>query len=105
MSEKLIVHKALDMQNVNKYVRKIRLVKHISENNNRENSKVREFFKNSGFEVIDNRDNGGRLWIIGEKTDIRDTVNSAITQFGISGKYASSKETNFKNGWYTKTNK
>lgn len=81
-------------------------VKHISEkNNNRENSAVREFFKNSGFEVIDNRGNGGRLWIIGEKTDIRDTVNSAITQFGISGKYASSKETNFKNGWYTKTNK
>ena len=65
----------------------------------------KDFFKNSGFEVIDNRGNGGRLWIIGEKTDIRDTVNSAITQFGISGKYASSKETNFKNGWYTKTDK
>ena len=55
--------------------------------------------------MIDNRRNGGRLWIIGEKKDIRDTVNLAITQFGISGKYASSKETNFKNGWYTKTNK
>lgn len=80
-------------------------IKHISENNNRENSKVRDFFKNSGFEVIDNRYNAGRLWIIGEKTDIRNTVNSAITQFGISGKYSSSKETNFKNGWYTKTDK
>lgn len=80
--------------------------KHISEkNNNGENSAVRDFFKNCGFEVIDNRRDGGRLWIIGEKTDIRDTVNSAITQFGISGKYASSKETNFKNGWYTKTDK
>lgn len=80
--------------------------KHISEkNNNGENSAVRDFFKNCGFEVIDNRRDGGRLWIIGEKTDIRDTVNSAINQFGISGKYASSKETNFKNGWYTKTDK
>ncbi len=80
--------------------------KHISEkNNNSGNSAVRDFFKNSGFEVIDNRRNGGRLWIIGEKKDIRDTVNSAITQFGISGKYASSKETNLKNGWYTKTDK
>lgn len=69
------------------------------------NSAIRDFFKNSGFEVIDNRRNGGRLWIIGEKKDIRDTVNLAITQFGISGKYASSKETNFKNGWYTKTDK
>ena len=79
--------------------------KHISTSNNSGNSAVRDFFKNSGFEVIDNRRNGGRLWIIGEKKDIRDTVNLAITQFGISGKYASSKETNFKNGWYTKTNK
>lgn len=79
--------------------------KHISTSNNSGNSAVRDFFKNSGFEVIDNRRNGGRLWIIGEKKDIRDTVNLAITQFGISGKYASSKETNFKNGWYTKTDK
>lgn len=80
--------------------------KHISEKkNNRENSAVRDFFKNSGFEVIDNRGNEGRLWIIGEKTDICDTVNSAIAKFGISGKYASSKETDFRNGWYTKTNK
>ena len=68
----------------------------LKKNNNGENSAVRDFFKNCGFEVIDNRRDGGRLWIIGEKTDIRDTVNSAITQFGISGKYASSKETNFK---------
>lgn len=79
--------------------------KHIPTSNNSGKSAVRDFFKNSGFEVIDNRRNGGRLWIIGEKKDIRDTVNSAITQFGISGKYASSKETNFKNGWYTKTDK
>lgn len=79
--------------------------KHISTSNNSGKSAVRDFFKNSGFEVIDNRRNGGRLWIIGEKKDIRDTVNSAITQFGISGKYASSKETNLKNGWYTKTDK
>lgn len=79
--------------------------KHISTSNNSGNSAIRDFFKNSGFEVIDNRRNGGRLWIIGEKKDIRDTVNLAITQFGISGKYASSKETNFKNGWYTKTDK
>ena len=81
--------------------------KHVSENtySNIENSKVREFLENSGFEVIDNRKDRGRLWIIGEKTDIRAIVNEAIAKFGISGKYASTKETNFRNGWYTKTNK
>lgn len=80
--------------------------KHIAEQkNNKENSEVRDFFKNSGFEVMDNRSKGGRLWIIGEKADIREIINTAIAKFGISGKYASSKEINFKNGWYTKTNK
>lgn len=70
-----------------------------------EKSEVRDFLEKSKFEVIDNRKDGGKLWIIGEKKDIRDTVNSAIAKFGISGKYASSKETKFRNGWYTKTNK
>ncbi len=81
--------------------------KHVSENtrSNSDNSKVREFFEKRGFEVIDNRKDKGRLWIIGEKTDIRATVNEAIAKFGISGKYASAKETKFRNGWYTKTNK
>ena len=68
-------------------------------------SKVRSFFMDNGFEVIDKRDEGGRLWVVGEKTAIRDIVNKAISKFGISGKYASGKEIGFKNGWYTKTDK
>lgn len=67
--------------------------------------KVKEFFEENGLEVIDNREQGGRLWVIGEKRKIRDIVNSAIAKFGISGKYASSKEIKNKNGWCTKTNK
>jgi hypothetical protein len=72
---------------------------------NHEVSEVRSFFIENGLEVIDNRDEGGRLWVIGEKTEIRHIINTAITKFGISGKYASNKESRNRNGWYTKSNK
>jgi hypothetical protein len=69
------------------------------------NSAVKKFFVDNGLEVCDNRENGGRLWVIGEKTDIRTVVNSAIAKFGISGKYTSGKEIKNKNGWFTKTDR
>ena len=69
------------------------------------NSEVKKFFEEKGLEVIDARDQGGRLWVIGEKASIRDIINIAISKFGISGKYASSKESRNQNGWCTKTDK
>ncbi len=68
-------------------------------------SEVRKFFEGNGLEVMDLRDEGGKLWVVGEKEAIRDIVNLAINKFTISGKYASSKEINNKKGWYTKTDK
>lgn len=55
--------------------------------------------------VVDNRNVNGRLWVVGEKLEIRNIVNEAITKFGISGKYASSKEIKNRTGWFTKTKK
>lgn len=72
---------------------------------NHENSEVRRFFESNGLEVIDNRDQGGRLWVVGEKAAIKNIVNAAIAKFGISGKYASGKESKYRNGWCTKTDK
>lgn len=68
-------------------------------------SDVRNFFEENGLKVVDNRNINGRLWVIGEKLEIRNIVNEAITKFGISGKYASSKEIKNRNGWFTKTKK
>ena len=72
---------------------------------NHSESEVRDFFESRGLEVVDRRDDGGRLWVIGEKLAIRDIVNEAISKFGISGKYASNKESKNRPGWYTKTDK
>lgn len=68
-------------------------------------SDVKKFFEDKGLEVLDNREHGGRLWIIGDKKAIRDIVNEAINKFGISGKYAFGRESHFKKGWCTKTDK
>lgn len=68
-------------------------------------SDVRNFFKKNGLKVVDNRNVNGRLWVVGEKLEIRNIVNEAITKFGISGKYASSKEIKNRTGWFTKTKK
>ncbi len=68
-------------------------------------SEVREFFVSAGLEVLDQRDSGGRLWVIGDKASIKETVNAAIARFNISGKYAVGKETKNRSGWCTKTDK
>lgn len=72
---------------------------------NHSKSAVREYFESNGLEVVDNRDQGGRFWVIGEKVAIRNIINAAIAKFGISGKYAAGKEIKNKNGWCTKTDK
>lgn len=72
---------------------------------NHTDSAVRKFFEDNGLEVVDNRDQGGRLWIVGEKLAIRNVVNAAIAKFGISGKYTAGKDIKNKNGWCTKTDK
>ena len=68
-------------------------------------SAVKQFFEENGLEVIDKRNKGGRLWVIGEKKDIREVVNQAIAEFKISGKYMASKEIGNRNGWCTKSDK
>ena len=81
--------------------------KHVSEKSpkNHADSEVRSFFESNGLEVVDNRDQGGRLWVVGEKPAIRNVVNAAIAKFGISGKYTIGKDIKNKNGWCTKTDK
>jgi DNA helicase IV len=72
---------------------------------NHTDSAVRKYFEDNGLQVVDNRDQGGRLWVVGEKVAIRNIVNAAITKFRISGKYAAGKDIKNKNGWCTKTDK
>ncbi len=74
-------------------------------NNSQSSSEVYRFFSDLGLEVIDNRHKGGYLCVIGERPEIQEHVIEASRRFGIQGKYAATRETMFRNGWITKTNK
>lgn len=83
------------------------VVKHVGNKSSKDyfDSEVRKFFENRGHEVVDQRDQGGRLWVLGEKTSIRSDVNAATHKFNISGKYATNKDLKNRSGWCTKTDK
>lgn len=83
------------------------VVKHVVNKSSKDyfDSEVRKFFENRGHEVVDRRDQGGRLWVLGEKTSIRSDVNAATHKFNISGKYATNKDLKNRSGWCTKTDK
>jgi hypothetical protein len=70
-----------------------------------EKSLVREYFENSGLEVVDQRKKGGALWIVGEKSELEKVVSEAVGRFNISGMYTSGKATKYRQGWCTKTKK
>ena len=66
---------------------------------------IKEYFESVGIEVIDKRDRGGCLWIVGERSDISKYVNEAVTRFKISGSYGAGHATGHRNGWFTKSSK
>ena len=66
---------------------------------------LRDYFAELGFEVIDHRSNGGALWVIGSQTQLSPYVKYVEKQFGISGQYGSSKSTDSRSAWWTKSKK
>ncbi len=67
-----------------------------------ENDVIRQFFISKGCNIIDMRDKGGCLWILGSKEEIGDIVQKAVEKYGISGGYANGKATKHRMAWYTK---
>ena len=68
-------------------------------------SELAEYYRKAGFPVIDYRDKKGALWVIGEKDALEPYVKEAVKKYGCTGAYASGKATNYRNGWYTKSEK
>jgi hypothetical protein len=68
-------------------------------------NEVKEYFENMGLKVVDDRMNGGKLWVLGGRDKIENYINKAVDAFDITGKYASCDELKIKFGWCTKTRK
>ena len=64
-----------------------------------------EFFRNKGLKVVDKRDKGGCLWVIGSENEIGDYIKEACKLFRISGNYGSGRATGYMPGWFTKSQK
>ena len=64
-----------------------------------------EFFSNKGLEIIDKRDSGGYLWVIGDRSQIGDIVKEAGRLYSVSGGYASGMITKNRKAWYTRAKK
>jgi len=104
--ESEVVSKENKPKTSNRPQRKKRASKSSEESKGKQDAgSVKIFFESCGLEVIDNRMEGGHLWVIGERTDIERYIEMAITRFGVSGLYGKSKVTGFRDGWYTKTKK
>lgn len=80
-------------------------IKPITETMEFSQSQVKTFFESKGLKVVDMRDKGGALWVLGSKGTIDNYVQEACDKFKISGGYSFGLATGFKPGWYTKNKK
>ena len=70
-----------------------------------EKSELSQFFTSRGYEVIDKRQNGGALWVVGEKNQLQPVIDEAKKEFdNLSFEYLAKggKATKQRASWYTK---
>lgn len=64
---------------------------------------IYDYFKSYCLEVIDNRDKGGALWVVGTPESIGSFVNEACIKFCCGGKYTDNgRATGHRMAWFTK---
>ena len=66
---------------------------------------LKDFFLSKGLKVVDKREKGGCLWVIGNKDEIDQYIREACNKFHIGGTYGSGRATGYKPGWFTKSQK
>ena len=64
---------------------------------------LKSFFEERGFIVVDNRNAGGALWVIGEQERLAPYVQQACKLFNATGNYGSGKASKQKPAWWTKS--
>lgn len=78
----------------------------IPDNNVSGKNSLAEYLCELGFEVIDKREKGGALWVVGTKTEIQRALKNAEASFGkIEGTFSEGgRATGHRPGWFTKEN-
>lgn len=70
---------------------------------NSKKATLKSFFEGHGFIVVDNRNSGGALWVIGEQERLAPYVQQACKLFNATGSYGSGKASKQKPAWWTKS--
>ncbi len=61
-----------------------------------------EYLSDCGLDVIDKRDKGGNLTVIGDRTDIESVITAAENIFGFRGHYKDDlRAAKHEPGWWT----
>ena len=63
---------------------------------------IKEYWELSGFEVIDARRKKGKLWVIGERSELEPFVEKVAQKYGVSGKFMKDRDTGFRMAWCVK---
>ncbi len=64
------------------------------------------FFNDYGLEVIDKRNKGGALWVLGTEEEIGDIIDEAVARYDVHGKYSDGgRATKYRPAWWTSENK
>lgn len=66
---------------------------------------LKEFFESKGLKVVDKREKGGCLWVMGSEEEIGSIVKEACRTYHIGGNYGVGRSTDKKVGWFTRAKK
>lgn len=66
---------------------------------------LKEYFQSKELEVIDNRDCGGCLWVVGDEKKLEPYVEEVKKVFGAYGNFGAGRATKQRRGWFTKCKK
>lgn len=66
---------------------------------------LKGYFQSKGLEVIDKRDNGGCLWVVGDEKKLKPYVDEVKKLYGAYGNFGAGRATKQRRGWFTKCKK
>jgi lipoate-protein ligase A len=66
---------------------------------------LKGYFQSKGLEVIDKRDNGGCLWVVGDENKLKPYIDEVKKLYGAYGKFGAGRATKQRCGWFTKCKK
>ena len=74
-----------------------------NQSKNKQDSELKNFFIENGYEVIDKRANGGALWVVGDEIQLSPILEKMKHRFGdVTGSFGAGHTTNQRRSWYTK---